>query len=118
MASLRPASSAGSRTKPSWTPSLQTALPGATVTLALPPKVTGRLVPLTRTGPPICKPTEDVVERDGLGAEHATEAGFRCLRLIGASPENARACISTPQRSQPGLAPAARRVSVSKMAFA
>ena len=52
-------------------------------------------------------------------SRHPTaEAGSRFLSLAEASPENARACVPTPQRSRPGLAPAARRVRVSKMAFA
>jgi hypothetical protein len=67
-ASLRPESSAaaGSRTKLSCTASLHTEVPGATVTLSLPAKVTGALVPLTRAGPPICRPTKTPSKVTGL----------------------------------------------------
>src|SRR5439155_7988606 len=58
-ASLRPISSiaAESCTKESSTGSLQTDVPGGTVTLSLSANVTKRFVPFTIAGPPRCKPT-------------------------------------------------------------
>ena len=52
-------------------------VPGATVTLALPPKVTGRLVPLTSRGAAHLQADEDAVEGDRLGAEDVGEAQAR-----------------------------------------
>src|SRR5712671_168820 len=53
-ASLRPASALTSFTNGNATASLQTSWPGCTVTLGLPPNVTGRLVPAVSVALPSC----------------------------------------------------------------
>ena len=63
---MRPAISVASCTKGSDTASDQTCAPGATVTVFLPPKVSGRLLPATTAAPLICNPAKASSKVTGL----------------------------------------------------
>ena len=78
-ASLRPASAFASRTNGSVTLSLHTSLPGSTVTLGLPPNVTGLFVPGATVALPNCSPTWTPSNVTGLVPSALEKRSRACL---------------------------------------
>ena len=91
-ASRRPARSSGCFANGSATASLQTELPGGTVTEALPPNVTGRLEPSQQRRAAPLQADIHAVERHGLGAERVAEPDAR-LAAPQIGPHDQAKCL-------------------------
>src|SRR4051794_39261135 len=80
--SLRPASIRASLAKGSATGSLHTSLPGSIVTLVLPPKLTGLLLPATSVALASCRPTKTPSNVTGLVPSALEKRSRACLPQI------------------------------------